>query len=150
LRSLLDTEDKDGGEPNKDLRTLEGKKTNYSVNGAKIDVEWKDGLFQRVAGPTGFAKMAADQKTEEIYLTSLKRRRSQARTVSDKPGANYAPAIFAKEPEAIAAGLTKKQLETAMERLFADGKIRVDVNGPPSRAVRSIVIVEDYRASEGA
>jgi RecA-family ATPase len=52
----------EGGEPNKNLRTFEGKKANYSEVGGKFAVEWKDGLFRRVIGPTGFDKMAADQK----------------------------------------------------------------------------------------
>jgi RecA-family ATPase len=38
----------EGGEPNKNLRTFEGKKANYSEVGGKFDVEWKDGLFRRV------------------------------------------------------------------------------------------------------
>ena len=75
-------------------------------------------------------------------MANLKRRNSQSRHVSDKPGANYAPAVFAKEPEAIEAGLTAKQLEAAMERLFKSGKIRVEIMGPPSRQLRAIVIVK--------
>ncbi len=132
----------EGGEPNKNLRTFEGKKANYSESGGKFDVEGKDGLFRRVIGPTGFDKAVVEQKTDEIYLANLKHRNSQCRTVSDKPGANYAPAVFAKEPAAIATGINGKQLEAAMERLFKAGKIRVEINGPPSRQTRSIVIVE--------
>jgi hypothetical protein len=133
----------DGTEPNKDLRTFEGKKNNYGEIGGKFDLIFERGLFRRVIGPAGFDKMAAEQKIEEVYLATLKRRKSQSRTVSDKPGANYAPAMFVKEPEAIAAGITSKQFEAAMERLFAAGKIRVEVSGPPSRQTRSIVIADD-------
>jgi len=132
-----------GGEPNQNLRTFEGKKANYGEIGGKFDLQWKDGLFRRVNGPIGFDKMAADRKIEDIYLATLKRRNSQKRTVSDKPGANYAHAVFAKEPEAIAGWITSKQFEAAMARLFAAGKIRVEISGPPSRQTRSIVIVED-------
>jgi RecA-family ATPase len=133
-------------EPNKNLRTFEGMKSNYGGRGGKIDVEWKAGVFVRVNGPTGFSKLAAEQKTEEVFLANLKRRNTQFRTVSDKPGVNYAPSVFAKEPETIAAGIKKKQLEAAMERLFQAGKIRVDTSGPPSRRTRSIVVVNDAEA----
>jgi hypothetical protein len=95
-------------------------------------------------GSTGFDK-AAEQKIEENFMMSLKRRNSQSRTVSDKPGANYAPAVFAKEPEAP----TAKQLEAAMERLFKSGKIRVEIIGPPSRLTRSVVIVNPEDLFEG-
>jgi RecA-family ATPase len=132
----------DGDEPNKNLRSFQGKKSNYSEIGGKIELEWKNGLFVPVQGPLGLDKLAAEQKGDEVYLANLKRRNSQSRTVSDKPGANYAPAVFAKEPEAVAARLNSKQLEAAMERLFKTGKIRVEINGPPSRQTRSIVIVD--------
>jgi RecA-family ATPase len=35
----------DGTEPNANLRTLEGKKSNYGEAGGKITLEWKNGLF---------------------------------------------------------------------------------------------------------
>jgi hypothetical protein len=70
-------------------------------------------------------------------LASLKRRNAQSRTVSDKQGLNYAPAIFAKEPDAIAAEITAKELEA---RLCQAGRIRVEIKGPPSRQTRTIVI----------
>jgi RecA-family ATPase len=56
-------------EPNKNFRTFEGKNANYSEVGGKFDVEWKDGLFRRVIGPTGFDKMASDQKAEDLFLS---------------------------------------------------------------------------------
>ena len=133
----------DDSEPNPNMRTLQGMKANYGPPGGKIDLEWKNGIFVPVRGATGLDKMAAERKIEEVYLATLERRKSQSRTVSDKPGANYAPAMFAKESEAIAAGITSKQFEAAMERLFAAGKIKVEVSGPPSRQTRSILIVGD-------
>lgn len=131
----------DGTEPNKNLRTFEGMKSNYGVPGGKIDLEWKNGLFVPVQGLAGIDKIAADAKTGDFLMGTLKQRNDQSRTVSDKYGANYAPAVFAKEPEAIAAGITKKQLEAAMERLFKAGKIRVVLQGPPSRQTRVLEVV---------
>jgi hypothetical protein len=132
----------EGAMPNKNLRTFQGMKSNYGERGGKFDVVWREGVFVRLQGPADFDRLAAERKSEEVYLASLKRRNYQFRTVSDRPGPNYAPAVFAKEP-AIAAGITVKQLEAAMERLFKAGKIRVEIKGPPSRQVRSIVLAEE-------
>src|SRR2546423_75525 len=40
----------EGREPNKNLRTFEGKKPNYYEVGGKFDVEWKEGLSAASAG----------------------------------------------------------------------------------------------------
>ena len=86
----------EGGEPNKNLRTFEGKKANYSEVGGKFDVEWKDGLFRRVIGPAAFVKMAADAKADDVFLTLLKRFNTQGRNAGVKHGTSYAPALFRK------------------------------------------------------
>jgi RecA-family ATPase len=143
-RAYLQTPKTDeGATRNTNLRTFQGMKSNYGERGGKFDLVWRDGVFIRLNGPAGFDKMAAEQKADEVFLASLKWRNAQSRTVSDKPGVNYAPAVFAKEPETIAAAITAKRLEAAMERLFQAGKIRVEIKGPPSRQTRSIVIVAD-------
>jgi hypothetical protein len=87
--------------------------------------------------------MAIEAKIEDLFMEIVKHRNTQSRTVSDKHGANYAPTVFAKDPLAIAAGISAKQFESAMERLFKAGKIKVEIIGPPSRQTRQIVIVED-------
>lgn len=142
-RLYLQTPKTENGEPDSNFRTFQGMKSNYGERGGKIDVEWKDGVFVPVNEPGSFDKLAAEQKAADGFLANLKRRSQQLRYVSDKPGPNYAPAVFAKQPEAMAAGLTAKQLEAAMEQLFQAGKIRVVTSGPPSRQTRSIVPVED-------
>lgn len=42
-------------------------------------------------------------------------------------------------------GITKQQFASAMNRLFDDDKIRVDLIGPPSRQTRSVVPNDDER-----
>src|ERR1019366_3112527 len=83
----------DGTEPNQNLRTLEGKKSNYGVPGGKIDLEWKNGLFVPVQGATGLDKMAADAKVDNGFVTILKKLTAQGRICGPNPGPNYAPAI---------------------------------------------------------
>jgi hypothetical protein len=63
----------------------------------------------------------------------LERFNWEGRTVGDKYGHSYAPALFSKEPEAKAAGLKKEALADAMRRLFARNKIHVEQYGRPSR-----------------
>jgi RecA-family ATPase len=133
----------DGTEPNKNLRTLEGMKSNYGVRGGKIDLKWENGLFVPVQGATGLDKLAAEAKTNDLFMEIVKLRNTQERAVSDKHGANYAPIVFAKDQLAIAAGISAKQFENAMERLFKAGKIKVEPLGPPSRQTRKIVEIED-------
>jgi RecA-family ATPase len=124
----------EGAEPNKNLRTFEGKKANYSEVGGKFDVEWKDGLFRRVVGMTGFAKMAADQKAEDLFLSQLARFEESGRSVSDSPGANYAPTKFASDKP------TQQLLKLAMTRLFEKGMIKMEPGGAPSRPTKRIVL----------
>jgi hypothetical protein len=61
--------------------------------------------------------------------------------VSHKPTANaYAPTSFAKEEEAKSAKLRKSDFDEAMRRLFADGRIRVEEYGRPSRPNERIAL----------
>jgi RecA-family ATPase len=124
----------DGDEPNKNLRTFEGKKANHSEVGGKFDVEWKDGLFRRVIGQTGFANVAADQKAEDLSLSQLARFAKSGRSVSDSPGANYAPTKFASDKP------TQELLKLAMLRLFDKGTIKIEPGGSPSRPTKRIIL----------
>jgi hypothetical protein len=54
---------------------------------------------------------------------------------------NYAPKLFAAEPEAKAAGLRKANFENAMRRLFANRKIIVQTYGKYSRQHERLVTV---------
>lgn len=83
----------DGSEPNKNLRTLEAKKANYSALGEIITLEWKNGLFVPVHGPAGLDKLAMEAKGDDAFLTLLRRLNSQARNVSAAKGPTFAPAI---------------------------------------------------------
>jgi hypothetical protein len=97
------------------------------------DVEWKDGLFRRVIGQTGFEKMAAEQKAEDMFLSQLARFDGSGRSVSDSPGANYAPTKFASDKP------TQELLKLAMFRLFDKGTIKIEP-GSPSRPTKRIVL----------
>jgi hypothetical protein len=75
-----------------------------------------------------------------IFIGILARLTREGRKVGHSPGPNYAPSVFAKEPEA--TGLTKERLGVAMAELFKLGKIVAVEEGPASRR-RSYVRLAD-------
>jgi hypothetical protein len=92
----------------------------------------------RAPGPSA-EREAAAQKAKEAYLGLLDRFTQEGRSVGDKPGRNYAPALFSHEPEAKKAKIGKPQLEEAQRQLFADRVIRVETFGKPSHHTTRIV-----------
>jgi RecA-family ATPase len=121
-----------------DLRALEVKKNNYGPVTETILLRYREGIFVPEPGVGSLQRLAAEQEVDQLFMTLLHRFLAQGRGVSDKPSSAYAPAIFAKEPEAKARRITKEALTEAMSRLFAAQKIRVVTVGPTSRSHRRI------------
>jgi hypothetical protein len=88
-----------------------------------------------------FDRLAADAKAEHVFLELLASYIKQERDVSPKVSNSYAPAVFAKRPEA--GGLSKRILEGAMERLLKAKRIAVETIGPPSRRYSRIVLASE-------
>jgi RecA-family ATPase len=130
----------DGSEPDKNLRALEVKKSNYGPASMSLTLEWKKGLFVPVHGPTGLDKLALDAKAEDVFIDLLKELTGQGRNVNANKGPTYAPAVFAKEDAA--SSITKAALEKAMERLLKTKAIKVEQFGPPSHSRTKLVIAE--------
>lgn len=82
--------------------------------------------------PGSLEKRGAERRADDAFLALLRRFTDQGRNVSDKKCPTYAPTMFANDPVAKAEGISKKDFVEAMERLFADGRIRVHTEGPPS------------------
>jgi hypothetical protein len=134
-----------GAEINKNLRILEGKKNNRGEIGGPIEVEFKDGLFVPINIPGGLGKLASEARADGIFIDLIAKTNSEGREVSSKPSASYAPAEFVKRPDR--GGLSKNELEDAMNRLFAAKKIRAETHGAPSR-LRTRIVVADETAEE--
>ena len=123
-----------GEQPDNDLREIVFKKNNYGPVSESIVLRWQKGLFLPVPGAASLDKLTQESKADEQFLTFLDRFGKQGRNVSHvKTAPNYAPAEFAKEPEAKGAHVTKDAFAKAMTRLFADNKIHVESYGRPSR-----------------
>jgi RecA-family ATPase len=128
----------DGSEPDKNLRVLEAKKSNYGPASLSLTLEWKNGLFVPVQGPAGLDKMAVETKAEDAFLELLAALTAQGRDVSPKPSQTFAPTVFEKHPNA--GGITKRGFAAAMERLLTAGRIIVETVGPPSRQYKRLAI----------
>ena len=90
-------------------------------------------------GAPSAARAAANDTAEHIFLGLLARLTLEGRTVSERPGVNYAPRLFAQEPEAKKAKVSKAALEAAMLRLFAAKRIQVDDTVTRGRRVHRLI-----------
>jgi RecA-family ATPase len=123
----------DGEQPENNLREIVFKKNQYGPISDQIVLRYQDGMFLPVPGMTSLDQAAHEAKVNDIFLALLRRFAKDNRFVSDKPGRNYAPALFAKEGEATREMITSKALEAAMRRLFATGVIWNEPYGKASR-----------------
>jgi RecA-family ATPase len=71
---------------------------------------------------------AAAQADDILFMQILERFTAQGRTVNASSGTTYAPAAFAKEPEALGQRVNKHRMGAAMRRLFAAKRIRVEAH----------------------
>lgn len=120
----------DGIEPDKNLRRLVTKKSNYGPAGGEIVLRWEQGAFIRESGGDSLDRMAQNAKAQRAFLNCLDVVTRQGRWVTHTTTRGYAPKVFAAMKEA--DGCTKRVLTEAMEALFSAGKIRVGNHGRPS------------------
>ncbi|HEX4712751.1 AAA family ATPase [Phenylobacterium sp.] len=124
-------------------RVLEVVKNNYAAGGLSLKLRWSAGAFVPADGgrpkAASFAEAAA--KTDQIFMKLLAQFEAQGRVVNDKPGSNYAPNAFAKDPGR--EGIKSKGFQEAMYRLFAAQRLRVIDIGKPSRATWKLIAVGD-------
>ena len=130
LRSAAPTE---GEQPDSDLRELEFKKSQYGAMPDTVVLRYQSGMFVPVEGAISLDKEAQLETAKKVFLTLLAQYKSANRTVSDKSGRNYAPALFAEENEAKAAGAHTKILTAAMLDLFKERRIWNEPYGKASR-----------------
>jgi RecA-family ATPase len=129
FRQYLKTPKDDDDPATSDLRELSFMKIQYGPPAASITLRYERGLFLPPTGQTNFE----DAKADSIFLDILGRMSSEGRNVSHTTSApNYAPKLFAAEPEAKSARLRKADLENTMRRLFLSKKIVVQQYGKPS------------------
>lgn len=127
-------------QPDHDLRVLRFLKNQYGPPAAQLTLRYRDGMFLPETGGSTLDKAARESRADEVFLTLVRRFNATVRPVGDNVAApNYAPKVFAKEPEATEHKITKTELEGAMRRLFKVNRVRIDEWGPPSKRRRFIV-----------
>jgi RecA-family ATPase len=138
-----------GEQPEDDLRELEFKKNQYGPRGETIVLRYQNGLFLPVAGASNLDKIAREARVEALFMDLLRRFAGQGRNVSHKNTApNYAPTVFAKEPEATKQRVRRSEFEAAIRRLFASDRIMVESYGRPSQP-SSRIAVKPPKAAKG-
>jgi RecA-family ATPase len=138
-RMYLEALEVDGKEADPNLKVLRQPKANYAKAGFELALRYENGVL--VPTNTG-APLSAEAKglqVEEIFMTLLLRLYGEERFVNNKSGPSYAPAIFALEPEATGAMISKKALQAAMVRLFQKKRIKIEAYGPPSRGLTRLI-----------
>jgi hypothetical protein len=115
-------------------------KNNYGEISDSVILEYRNGLFMPVDGTQNMDAAARLVQAEEVFLALLKRFNASERNVNANPGPSYAPSLFAKEPEATKAMLTKDALAAAMRNLLATHQIMHKDYGRPSRPNMRLVI----------
>jgi RecA-family ATPase len=115
------------------LRELTFLKNNYGPRAEKVLLRWQNGLFVPVSGGMSPEQHAAERKVDDMFMILLAKLASRGQHTSDKSGTTYAPAHFAKQPEAKLAKVSNKQFADAMVRLLSTGKIHVHWEGSQSR-----------------
>ena len=132
---------KEDGDHDPDLRLLSLKKANYGPETADMHLYRKAGVFVTKEGATTtpLDRTAERNRIDELFLQILGVMTERGQTISPSAGANYAPAIFAKET--LAGEVRKAAFSAAMSRLFDAKKIRIEIGGPPSRPRKQLVAV---------
>jgi len=127
------------------LRELTFMKNQYGPPAAKLTLRWRDGLFlpESSGGASNLEKLAEEAKADAGFLDLLDRFTAQGRNVGAAPTSNnYAPTVFAKE----GCGFNRKQLDAALRRLFAAGRIKVESYGKASHPHQRIARVGPSRS----
>ncbi|MDB5593732.1 MAG: RecA-family ATPase [Hyphomicrobiales bacterium] len=118
-----------------DTRVLSLKKSNYGPPSMTINLKWSGGVFALQGGSSsfGFSPQDADARFLDLLATFDR----EGRNVTSVPCSTFAPKLFAQHPDA--RGIKKADFQSAMNRLFGDGKIKLLTEGSPARQRSRIV-----------
>lgn len=126
----------EGDERNPDARVLRTMKANYGRTGGEINLTWRNGVFVADAPLTGLDRMALNAKAERVFLSLTRLFAEQGRS----PSPMLAPKEYAAHPKS--EGITKKAFTLAKDTLLDQGKIKIVLDGPPSKQRKRVVVSE--------
>jgi RecA-family ATPase len=138
--SLSRPKGEDGEPADTDERLLTRRKANYASIGDTIKLRWQNGVLVPAYAPVGLSAMAERSRAEEVFLVLLARCAEQGIYVHHTNTSTlYAPKTFSKRPDR--NGLTLKEFDAAMNRLFASKAIRVESYKDKNRNARDRIVV---------
>ncbi len=109
-------------------RVLTRRKANYASIGDTIKLRWQNGVLVPISAAAGLTAMVQQSDAEAVFLTLLARCTAEGRPVSDSRNAgNSAAKLFASRSDR--QGHTRRDFDSAMQRLFVAGKIRMEEYG---------------------
>lgn len=129
---------------NADRRTLKVAKANYAKKGSEVPLNWVFGTFHAVghAADKTAHNRASDKAVDDLFLEILADFKSRGQhVVRAHNSKDYAAKLFAAHELAKAANVNFVGFKFALNRLFAEGRIRDELIGPPSKAKAVIVAV---------
>ena len=132
-RMYLETLVVDGKEPDPNIKVLRQPKANYAAGGFELVLHYEAGVLVPMATGAPLSEMAKQAQAENVFMIILTRLFEQGRFVGQSKGINFAPAIFAREPEAADAMVSKDRLHAAMIKLFEKKRIIIQPYGEKAR-----------------
>lgn len=115
---------------------LKTMKANYGPSGGEIRIEWRAGAFYNLdTSNHNHEPVYVQVQVDDVFLTCLRAIAAQGRHVTDSKMGRYAPKVFAAMKD-LSRSYGIKEFEAAMQRLFADGRIKMDGIKMPNRTTR--------------
>src|SRR5262249_3446119 len=122
-------------------------KANHAATGTTIQLEWRDKLLVPVLPSTGIFGSIERRAAGRVFVDLLDAATRQGPNLSGRqPAGNLAPKVFAGSPNA--ERYSQKELAAAMERVFVEGKIRMELYGRPGDQRRRMVRVATENSDE--
>lgn len=141
VRSRLYLTRPEGKEVDPNARVLRTMKSNYGAIGDEIKLRWQAGAFVLDEGLPAAEMAFVSKAQDEAFVRLLRAYNRTGQVVATTKGVNYAPKVLAEQADA--APYKQPHLERAMQRLLADGTLKVVGYGPPSRQRKQLLVSAD-------
>ena len=129
-------------QPDDGRRELEFLKNQYGPLAQSLELRWSNGLWLPPDASNKAGRQAEREiKADDLFMILLRRLDGEGRNVSASPSSTYAPTVFAKETAAKQSKISKQAFTDAMSRLFEAKRLRVVMDGSPSRQRSKIIEV---------
>jgi RecA-family ATPase len=126
------------------IRILEFFKNQYGPVTESLTLEYRNGLFLPMASQNDFEKAAHTARADEVFMLLMRRFAAAAWQLSPNKNSpkTWIVTLFLAEPEAKENRLSRADLEAAITRARAAGKIKVETRGPKSKPRECVVLAE--------